>query len=342
MRLGIYYIDVEPDSAKSLHWLTKSAEQGSVEAQRYLGIGYSDGDYAGDQKDYEKAAHWLTKAAEQGDAMAQHHLGLLYLHGYGVAQDPEMGREWIAKAAEQGEYRAQYHLATMYLVGLGDKDGNADEKEAFRWCKASAEQGYVEAQGMLATMYWNGQGVEKDVHRAAQWYLLAADAGHPKAQHQVAVMYATGEGFEINSDKAFTYMHRSASQGYDLAIQDLASMVKQLKDLAEQGNAAALNDVGMLYFHGVGVERDYIEAARYLKKAADKGHENAIQFLESLVGSFKKEAENGDPEYQYAMGVMYLEGINVKKDKKMAKKYLKMAADQGNESAIQALKSLGK
>lgn len=47
------------DRVKALHWLTRSAEMGQVDAQYFLGMAYK-------KNDPEKAAAWLKMASESG------------------------------------------------------------------------------------------------------------------------------------------------------------------------------------------------------------------------------------------------------------------------------------
>ena len=71
---------------RCLYWL----------AQIYDGEGrvFSDG---------RLAVHWLRKAAGLGDAESRTQLGVHYIHGNGVARDPEQGAHWYREAAIQGE-----------------------------------------------------------------------------------------------------------------------------------------------------------------------------------------------------------------------------------------------
>ena len=47
------------------------------------------------------------------------------------------------------------------------------------------------------------------------------------------------------------------------------------KPLAEQGYASAQFNLGIIYDHEQGVEQDYIEAAKWYRKAAEQGHRDA-------------------------------------------------------------------
>ena len=46
-------------------------------------------------------------------------------------------------------------------------------------------------------------------------------------------------------------------------------------DLAQQGNARAQVNLGLMYYQGVGVPRDYQEALKWYRKAAEQGYASA-------------------------------------------------------------------
>lgn len=50
-------------------------------------------------------------------------------------------------------------------------------------------------------------------------------------------------------------------------------------EAAEQGDALAQSQLGFMYAMGQGVFRNYAEAAKWYRKAAEQGHSEAIQWL---------------------------------------------------------------
>ena len=53
---------------------------------------------------------------------------------------------------------------------------------------------------------------------------------------------------------------------------------------AEQGNATAQNNIGMLYLNGKGVNKDHDQAKLWLQKAADQGDLTAKGNLSRISG----------------------------------------------------------
>ena len=77
---------------------------------------------------------------------------------------------------------------------------------------------------------------------------------------------------------------------------DYATALKELRPMAEAGNAAAQHKLGVMYRDGQGVPQDYKEAVKWFRLAAEQGHANA----------------------QNSLGVMYANGLGVPKDRVLA------------------------
>jgi len=96
---------------------------------------------------------------------------------------------------------------------------------------------------------------------------------------------------------------------------DFSSAYKLLKPLAEQGNADAQYNLGVLYNKGEGVPQSYAKAVKWFKKAAKQGLAVA----------------------QYNLGIKYANGQGVGKSYSKAVKWYKKAADQGHFKAQHSL-----
>jgi len=67
--------------------------------------------------------------------------------------------------------------------------------------------------------------------------------------------------------------------------------VEAYRESAEQGNADAQHNLGMLYHHGMGVTQDYAEAVKWYRQAAEQWHDMAQLYLGEMY-----EAGEGMPE----------------------------------------------
>ena len=124
--------------------------------------------------------------------------------------------------------------------------------------------------------------------------------------------------------------------------------------MAVRGHAKAQAVMGMLYQHGLGVEKDIKVAIYWLEKAADQELREAESYLGHLYleGKFVekdlekaemwllKAAKHGEREAQLHLGLMYLDDKWVKKDVKSGEVWLRAAALQDSEEAKQALEKI--
>ena len=58
--------------------------------------------------------------------------------------------------------------------------------------------------------------------------------------------------------------------------------INELKARAEQGVADAQYNLGVCYYNGEGVTKDYAEAVRWWRKAAEQGHADAKRRLNEM------------------------------------------------------------
>ncbi len=87
---------------------------------------------------------------------------------------------------------------------------------------------------------------------------------------------------------------------------DYATALREFRPLAEQGDAVAQYNLGIMYSKGQGVAQDYAEAVKWYRKAADQGNADA----------------------QNNLGHMYSKGRGVSQDDAEAVKWYRKAAKQ--------------
>ena len=93
---------------------------------------------------------------------------------------------------------------------------------------------------------------------------------------------------------------------------DYATALREWRPLAEQGDAGAQTNLGVMYGNGEGVTQDYKEAVKWYRKAAEQGHAMA----------------------QYNLGVMYDNGEGVIEDDVYAHMWWNIAASNGDDDAM--------
>lgn len=127
------------------------------------------------QEEYEAAVEVFTPLAEQGSPEAQFYLGVMHENGHGVRKNIDRAMDWYRRAAGQGHDGAQFVLGLNYANGLnGVKE---DLPEGAKWLGLAAEQGNHLAQHELGALYEWGRGVTRDFAQAHKWYTLASNQG---------------------------------------------------------------------------------------------------------------------------------------------------------------------
>jgi TPR repeat protein len=118
---------------------------------------------------------------------------------------------------------------------------------------------------------------QSDVETAARQFQASFEGGNPDGAFYLGRMFELGLGTEPNLTRAAELYMAAASQD----------------------SALALNRLGLMYFNGEVVIRDYVQGADYICRAAEKGEINA----------------------QFSCGAAYNEGKGVEKDLSKARDY---------------------
>jgi len=120
-------------------------------------------------------------------------------------------------------------------------------------------------------------------------------------------------------------------------------------EAADQGDAIAQYQVGLMYYQGLGISRNYTEALKWFKKSANQNNADAqynlgkmYYFDLGMMGSnhdsealawFQKAAEQGHLEAQFATGTMYYDGFGVPVNYAEAMLWFQKAASLGHAQA---------
>ncbi len=131
---------------------------------------------------------------------------------------------------------------------------------------------------------------------------------------------------------------------------DYAAAFKEFRPLAEQGNASAQYNLGVMYANGLGVPKDDREAVKWFRKSTEQGYARAQYNLGVMYDEgrgvpqddkeaakwYRKAAERGLARAQNNLGVMYVKGRGVPQDYVFAHKWFNIAGANGAERAAAA------
>ena len=280
----------------------------------------------------------LRSSAERGDAKSQWELGSRYDRGLGVAKDSGEAMKWYCKAAEQGDAARQYQVGSMSSFA-------GDYVQAAKWYRKAAEQGILDAHLVLGNLYVEGKGVTQDYAKAAKWYRKAAENTavdtsqafmKGSAQIQLGHFYEQGTGVPQDYVEAVKWYRKAADGGDPFAVLPLYSMcifghstkedctdvfgrllvfsnldISALSDIQKATLDGVYGELGELYLWGKGVPQNNVEAAKWLRKAAERGN------LASQV----------------ELGFLYADGKGVPQDLVLAYMWFNLAAASSNGPA---------
>ena len=316
------------DDAKALPWFEKAAQAGAP--QGHLGLGITLLRQAAGGAPEEAIAH-IRLAAEAELPAAHYYLALLYDMGVNLPADPALAAEHYGIAAKANLSNAQAKYGFMLFNGIGIK---ANQVEGESWLRRAGLAGDPEAAALVAEIYTRGDGkLPPNYAEAATWFRTAAELGHQHSARALGLLYLTGTGVPRNPDEAAIWFRRAAEAGDETAKADLASLLLSGKTspkltepapvhewferAAEAGDLIAAFNYAVCLAQGVGMERDEVRAAKWMRRAA-----------ESVLNA------------QYWYGIMLAQGLGVDANPEEARAWLQKCADAELPDGLIALADL--
>jgi TPR repeat protein len=214
----------------------------------------------------------------------------LVLEVWRFGTDGQAFKDVLIDLATRGD---GYAMNWLGIYSKGSTVAPRDDSEAVRWFRKGAEASDAEAGFGLGSMIAEGRGTRKDLGEAQRVLLAAGKLGSIDAFIRLA--------------QVLTEMRRSASE----AKRQAGTM--QIG--ADNGNVSAMLVLGDWYLSGFGVARNFGEAMRWYKRAAELG---------GAAGNT-------------SIGVLYLGGIGVQRDDVQAAGYGRLGASQGDLAALRLL-----
>lgn len=270
-----------------------SSNSGDLVAMTYLAECYEDG-LGGLCIDEEKAFDLYSMAAKRGYAPAQYNLFCWYNDEEFDLYNPSIARKWLEKAAEQEYAPALTHIASIYL-----QEGNFEE--AFV-SLVKAIDGFGERDFAYRELFCHfriGHFSYISNEDAFEYAKLSGSS----MESNLGYCYAHGIGVDVDVNKSIFY--------YSIA----ANKEDNDNDWFDFDQAEAQYQLAELYFK---IE-DYHNALNWYRVSADNGYVLAqVELGEAYLFGY-------DPEG----GTL----LHVNADINKAKKYLELAAEQGDEMA---------
>ena len=245
--------------------------------------------------------------------------------------------EKLIDRAERGDVNAQATLATNYYRGIGGFKVNL--RRALYWARRAADRENITAMYILGHMYEGGRDiieVAQDYREALYWYnKVIEQKPHNKTERNIRVdaQFAVARIQEdMNSSRpstserpAQTTQQPSSSAStytsdadnlYQLGVQNMDSKnyteaLRYYRQAADKNYSPAQDKLGWMYQNGWGVRQDYSQALSWYLKAANQGNNLS----------------------QASVGLMYYKGLGVARDYDKALDWYRRSAAQGNKTA---------
>jgi len=233
---------------------------------------------------------------------------------------------------------------------LSKRSGSREKPVDLEAMHKAAQHGDVFAQYTLGLTYHEGRGAAPDPDKATLWYRRAAEQGHVEAQYALGSLLEKSD----NADEAHAWYTKAAMHGHSAAQKILAS--EKWKDntapvavpqghVATQGHAASqtAEDISpealdKLFQQAEAGDMD----AQYNLGIMYYNGEGAPQDYQQAMNWFHLAAQQGDADAQFNLGIMIGRGEGVKKDPKISLQWFQKAAEQGHSEAKDIITKLAK
>ncbi|WP_438479573.1 hypothetical protein [Oleiharenicola lentus] len=254
-------------------------------------------------------------------------LASIYLAGYGVAQNPREARSLLEYPARQGFVPAQAAYAEMAATWSDDEPlDESDREQAFRYAKAAAESGDTSARLTLAQFYQDGFGTAADPELALTIYTDGANASVPGALVRLAALRLDESGPWHDAKAGFAAAQRAADLG--------------------DGEGTFL--LGRCYEEGLGTAPDNARALLVYEQNARAGHWGSavaaarlltveappiVPDAKRALAILEHTAATATNAQQFNFVQLLLGEAFLPEDKATAKRWARLAADNGSEPA---------
>ncbi len=174
--------------------------------------------------------------------------------------------------AEAGDRTAQYVVGDYYLR---HGDGSADIPSALSWLRKSANQSEPRAQLEMGLAYRTGTGVDQNDSEAVRWLRFAAQQGNTEAAYNLGYVYETGLRISPRDPlwpqiTANAPVPKQPDTGEErkVKVRNRVEAARWYRIAADRGHTGAMLNLGTMYRDGRGVEKNGPEAMRLFQTAA--------------------------------------------------------------------------
>ena len=192
--------------------------------------------------------------------------------------------------------------------------------------KEPADQGDPLAQFLLAKAYYNGHGVKKNYKKAVGLYTRSAEGGHDLSQYELGYSYIEGFGVEKNEKTGMDWIHKAANNGLKKAQHFL---VGYHQDLVRQNKNREKNQNEIMKWGLMAAEQGCVESQIAISENYYLGTDGVKKNIRLAKKWAKKLAKQGNARGQAILGLIIRSS-----DPEQGFNLLKKSSEQGDETAI--------
>lgn len=352
-----------------IKWLNKAAKDGSEEAQFDLALSKLFG-YWGFEKDVDGAIDEMEKIVtkSQNPYVLCRYAQLLLGEREEIEQDKDKAMSILNKIKDKEDPAYLYAMACVYETGTDDID--IDYRKRNEYLEKAFAKGESFSATVLGNTYLRGNDeIEINLDKAIEWFKKGIEKNSTTCMIDLSEIYLNSSNDSSfskyqNKDKAIELIKKAMKHGESQAFQYMGFLYSvgeavqkddkksfELTQKAyEMNNSNAAFSLAFKYIDGVGTEKDVAKGIKVWERAAELGNAAAannlfcyyygieyggkVKNLEKAREYLFQAAKLKDDQACYNLAFFYYSGSDiVKKDKKQAFIYAKMAADQNHPDA---------
>ena len=239
----------------------------------------------------DDAACFESKCAKNDNFSCLRLAELTYWGQGGAAKDEKKAISIMQERCESGYAFACEKIADFYLFGDANIAVNKDEarkyyeKSSVLYRKACDENyaaacyrlGYLHLYG--SENFFGNMSIEKDLNKTVSYYDKSCALDYKLACRNLGNFYRKGLSVEKSASKARELFDKACGMDRELCIwigdrykfdaKDYETSRIYYEKSCNQGFEWGCDDLGMMYFSGLGVAKDDKKAAEYFTKACE-------------------------------------------------------------------------
>lgn len=270
---------------------------GNTTAQYMLGLYYSTGVGNVVAQDQAKALLYYTFAAARGDTKAEMATAFRHHSGIGAAKNCETALTYYKGVADKAIewYRSGPPGGKTWIYQawrIADEDGGV-----------YGEGASASSAGLFAQRRSLHSDANADIGDVIEYLDLMSQKGDLKASFNLGRIYYEGQrSLEQNHETALRYFFQATSRYW----KKDGRAIEGSKNGADKTAAEAAGYIGRMYMRGDGVRQNFDKARAW----------------------FERGKTHGDPQSQYGLGLMLLNGYGGRQNVKLAMELLRSSAEQ--------------